>query len=54
MQIKKQLKNSYEKVNKKDRLFVILHQIFRFPLVQYADTGSKNPSDSSSEGSDVI
>lgn len=53
MQIKKQLKNSYEKVNK-DRLFVILHQIFCFPLVQYADTGSKNPSDSSSEGSDVI
>lgn len=53
MQIKKQLKNSYEKVNK-DRLFVILHQIFRFPFVQYADTGSKNPSDSSSEGSDVI
>lgn len=53
MQIKKQLKNSYEKVNK-GRPFVILHQIFRFPLVQYADTGSKNPSDSSSEGSDVI
>ncbi len=53
MQIKKQLKNSYEKVNK-DRLFVILHQIFRFTLVQYVDTGSKNPSDSSSEGSDVI
>lgn len=53
MQIKKQLKNSYEKVNK-DRLFVILHQTFRFSLVQYADTGSKDPSDSSSEGSDVI
>lgn len=53
MRRKKQLKNSYEKVNK-DRLFVILHQTFRFFVVQYADTGSKNPSDSSSEGSDVI
>lgn len=53
MQIKKQLKNSYEKVNK-DRLFVILHQILRFSVVQYADTGSKNPSDRSSEGADVI
>lgn len=53
MHIKKQLKNSYEKVNK-DRLFVILQQIFRFSVVQYADTGCKNPSDSSSEGSDVI
>lgn len=53
MRRKKQLKNSYEKVNK-GCLFVILHQIIHFILVQYADTGSKNPSDRSSEGSDVI